>query len=305
MSSPATPSKSYRPSLYIPGLYSLQAVSRDAAAPDVTIYRENLDSLLAWKQEMVTGKRFSHFALRHATDRTDFFDRLGRGLADDVGVPVPQAQPMLAQDLGASRMALLGRVPWLVERPTYCAGFEAHAGCSAATRSNFYTMADRIINLAQADADRVHVYVLGCNLSPYTVSAMVADMSKVTELTQGVFLDCFKRVRSGWPLQAAHHRTELARTLAGCRYTQLCEWLVEVRALTRPSETAARYRLVLGALPNSLRLKLAQVFVDHAYPEFVLEPGGVETLPPEAVAIIAPRVGPSIDQMLAIPLSKS
>jgi hypothetical protein len=283
----------------------MQAIARDPADPDITIHRESLADTLVWKQEMVKTRRFSHFSLQHATDRCDFYDRLGRGVATPGNTPRASPQPMSPLTFPPVRMQLVKQVPWLVKLPTYCAGFEAHAGCSAAIRSNFYTMTDRVINMAGSDADREHVYMVGSNSSPHAAAVLIADLTKVSEQTQSVFLDFFQRIRSGWPLQASHHRTEMARTFAGCRYARLSQWLLRVRMRSRPEESKDRFEFLLLSLPNALRLKLAQMFVAAAYQEFTIAAGGVEELSDAALDALVYQLAPQLDQLLAIPLANS
>ncbi len=308
MSTPKkSPSKTYRPSLYVPGLYSMQAIARDETNPDITIHREHFSALLVWKQEMVVTRRFSHFAMRHATDRSDFYDRLGRGIADPDLMPRPAPQQMTAQSMPASRSELADQAPWLVISPAYCAGFESHAGCSAADRANYYTMTDLLLNCAGDDRDREHIYVLGSNATVCETSVIIMDLTQVTDRTQGVFFERYKRVSAGWPIHSPHYRSELARTFASCRYDQLIKWLADVRMLTRPGENRERFEFVLASLPPPLRFKLASAFVSHVFNEFTLAPGQPEGLTEHAIPEKAWAIGPQLDALLSVrtPMSNS
>lgn len=309
MSTHSTPQTRYFRSLFLPGLYALQCVSRVSGAPDVTVYREDLDSLIGGTKGsqmtlMRSHKRFSHFVLRHSLDRADYYDKKGRLIREEAARPVAHVTAMSAAPMRCDNGELAEQTSWLVASPTVCGSFEAHAGQSAAERGNFYTMLDQMLNQAKSDRDREHIYVLSHH-SPCPRSVLVADLTKVTERSQSIFLDYFRRLRDGWPLCEKHHKTEMARTLSSCRYGELRRWLKGVRLALSPDEDSVRFDLVLSSVPLRIRYELARVFVEIVYPKFRLAPGGVEQLEDCDVEARTHEIGAVIDQLLATPISNS
>jgi hypothetical protein len=299
----------YFRSIFVPGLYSLQCVSRTSGAPDVTIYRQDLDQLVgggkgSFLHRMRASKRFEFFILRHSKDRVDFFDGNGRVLPPGHRVPEVMPTSMAKTSVRCDNASLAAQSSWLMPRPTVCGSFEAHAGQSAAERGNFYTMLDQMLNAAKNDNDREHIYVLSHH-EPCPRSVLAADLTKVSDRVQGVFLDYYRRFSKGWPICAEHHSTELARTLSSCRYEELRRWLRAVRALTDPSDDLSRFEMVLMSLPLSVKFGLARILVREVYSEFTLAEGDVERLSDEVVIARHKEIGASVDQLLAIPLSNS
>ncbi len=275
----------------------------------MTIYRQDLDALVGGSADsaiskMRRQKRFDSFVLRHSKDRSDHYDKRGRLMRP--GSQLPEAYPtsMSATPIRCDNKALVQHATWLLPQPTICGSFEAHAGQSAAERVNFYTMLDQMLNLAKNDKDRDFIYVLSHH-HPCPRSVLAADMSKVSDRAQGVFLDFFRRLQKGWPLSEEHHKTELARTFSSCRYTELRHWLRAVRRHRRPGEDMQRFDLVLHGIPLNIRFGLAQIFVQEIYPKIRLVEGGIEQVDAEAVAAYVDQIGSRVDQLLATPMSNT
>ena len=293
----------------MPGLYSLQCVSKTSGAPDVTVYREDLDSLVGPAKTsqlsmMKAQKRFSFFVLRHAVDRCDVYDKKGAIIRDAAGHPESYSTAMSPTPIVCNNAQLAAQSTWLLAVPTVCASFEAHGGQSAAARSNFYTMLDQLLNMAKSDKDREHIYVLSHH-SPCPRSVLVADLSKTSEHGQEIFLDYFRRLKNGWPLSPPHHKTELARTLSSCRYEELRRWLHEVRMKTVAGEDPRRLSLILSAIPLRVRFALARAFVDVIYPQVFLPEEGAEQISDEDVYARTEEIGAALDQVMRTPMSNS
>lgn len=298
----------YFRSIFLPGLYALQCVSRVSGAPDVTIYREDLSSLIGNHETsqmslMRAQKRFAFFVLRHSRDRCDIYDKKGRFVRDPAERPSAYATMMSPTAVVCDNKRLAAQSTWLLNTPTVCASFEAHTGQSAAARGNFYTMLDQLLNLAPGDKDRAHIYVLSHH-SPCPRSVIVADLSRTTECAQGLFLDYFKRLQNGWPLHEAHHKTELARTLASCRYTELRQWLYRICATSGNWDDPDRLALTLSAIPLSVRFELARAFVNVVYPKVFLPDGGIERINDDDVYAMGAEVGTAIGVVMQTPMSK-
>lgn len=307
MSTPSLPQTRYFRSIFLPGLYALQCVSRVSGAPDVTIYRENLEALVGDTKTsqlalMKAQKRFSFFILRHTRDRGDCFDKRGRLVTVEADKPVAYATAMSASPVRCDNGSLAQQSTWLLPNPTVCGSFEAHSGQSAADRGNFYTMLDQLLNQAGSDKDREHIYVLSHH-SPCPRSALVADLTKTTDRTQELFLDYFRRIQKGWPLHDVHHKTELSRTLSSCRYGELRAWLKGVRMRTSSGEDPHRFDLVLSSIPLQVRFALAKAFVDVFYSKVLLVEGGVEQIADADVYHRSAEIGAAMDQLLATPMS--
>jgi len=307
MSTPLKSQTRYFRSIFLPGLYALQCVSRVSGAPDVTIYRENLDAIVGDTKTsqlalMKAQKRFSFFVLRHTRDRCDYFDKNGRLITVEAAKPTSCVTAMSTSPLRCDNGALARQSAWLLPTPTVCGSFEAHSGQSAADRGNFYTMLDQILNQARNDKDRENIYVLSHH-SPCPRSVLVADLTKTTDRAQELFLDYFRRIQKGWPLHDVHHKTELARTLSSCRYGELRAWLKGVRMRTSASEDPHRFDLVLSSIPLQVRFELARVFVEAIYQKVMLVEGGVEKISDDDVYHRAAEIGASVDQLLATPMS--
>lgn len=307
MSTPSTSQTRYFRSIFLPGLYALQCVSRVSGAPDVTIYRENLDALVGDTKTsqlalMKAQKRFSFFVLRHTRDRGDCYDKRGRLITVEAEKPASYATAMSALPVRCDNGALARQSTWLLSNPTVCGSFEAHSGQSAADRGNFYTMLDQLLNQARNDKDRENIYVLSHH-SPCPRSVLVADLTKTTDRTQELFLDYFRRIQKGWPLHDVHHKTELARTLSSCRYGDLRAWLKGVRMRTTLGEDPHRFDLVLSSIPLQVRFALAKVFVEVIYQKVMLVEGGVEKISDEDVYQRAAEIGAAMDHLLATPMS--
>lgn len=297
----------FYPSLFAPGLYSLQCVSRVSGSPDVTVYRENLADLIEGSssqlRRFVNAKLFSHFVLAHDSDKKDVFDKRGKAMKQGGG-PEAVPQRMAFKTLTCDTRKLITRSAWLVESPTTCGWFEGHAGQSAAERSNFYVMVDQLIHQAKNDKDREHLYLLSHHI-PCANTVLIADLPKTSERTQGVYLDYFKRLRKGWPLQAGHHQAEMVRTFAGCRYAQLVTWVVALRKSDIGVDPSDRFRMTLAGLPAVPRVEMARIFVRALYEKFGLLPGGVECLSEESlVSAEAVMAHHEISKLLVTPMSK-
>ncbi len=305
-----TPKKPYRSSLFVQGLHSLQAITKHQETPDVTIYRDSLGNLLEQMKIFVKAERFEYFALKRSNDRVEFYDRLGDEILDEQKMPLAEAAVMLPpQQLNTTHVEVLNQAKPLIKVPTEWVVFEAHAGYSAAGRSNYYTMLDQVLGFGKytgtdrvTDRDRAYVYVLESYLYPCAVSILVVDLDQASVRTQELYKKYIVRTQKRWPLYEPHHRTELERTLAGCRYARLSNWLTNVRMIRHPSEDEMRFQLVLQSIPLRLRSELAGIFVDKAYQKFWLTPGGVEELSDEAVRMISDQVGELMDQLLVKPL---
>jgi hypothetical protein len=211
---------------------------------------------------------------------------------------------MSASPVRCDNEALVRQSTWLLEQPTICGSFEAHAGQSAAERANFYTMLDQMLNLAENDKHRNHIYVLSHH-TPCPRSVLAADLTKVSERAQGVFLDFFRRLQKGWPLCDDHHKTELARTFSSCRYTELRRWLRMIRLRRRPGEDSQRFDLVLMGIPLNIRFSLAQILIHEVYAKIRLIDGGVEQISDEDVLSYVDQIGARVDQLLATPMSNT
>lgn len=309
MSTRSIPHTKYFRSIFLPGLYALQCVSRVSGAPDVTVYREDLDSLVGSAKTsqlslMKAQKRFAFFVLRHSRDRCDVYDKKGRIIRDTAEHPAAYVTAMSPIPVSCDNASLASQSKWLLAVPTVCASFEAQSGQSAAARGNFYTMLDQLLNLAKSDKDRENIYVLSHH-SPCPRSVLVADLSLVTDRAQGIFLDYFRRLQNGWPLSASHHKTELSRTLSGGRYTELRRWLHTIRMRTTQGEDSDRLSLILSAIPLSVRFDLARVFTDVVYPKVFLPDGGIEQISDEDVYARTDELGALLDQVLRTPMSNS
>lgn len=308
MSIQSIPQTRYFRSIFLPGLYALQCVSRVSGAPDVTVYRENLTALVGDPKTsqlalMSAQKRFAFFVLLHSVDRADYFDKKGRPISDAARMPVAYATVMTSAEVKCNNDAMVRQSTWLLASPTVCGSFEAHAGQPAVARSNFYTMLDQLVNLAPTDEDRENIYLLSHH-SPCPRSVIVADFTQTTTRGQELFLDYFQRLQKGWPLCEKHHKTELARTFASCRYGELRSWLKGVRMRTSDSEDPDRFALVLSSVPLQLRLGLARVFVHAVYAKIKLVTGGVEQISDDDVYNRSAEIGFAMDQLLATPISK-
>lgn len=294
-------------SIYVPGLYSLQCISRVSGAPDITVYRESLDTLINNKDSQLkifaATKRFSRFILAHDLDKLDVYDNRGKRVKLD-NPPTPRKQRMLAKAVDCRIGAMVKSAAWLVKNPTVCGVFEGHTHQSAADRSNFYALVDKLINVPGKDADREQLYIL-TGSTPCVKSALIANLSHTSERTQGSFLDTFKRLRNGWPLSNELHRVELGRTLAGCRYADLSVWSYQLRLQTHPKADAEQFRMTMMALPASLRLCYAGEFTRLLYDHFHLEPGGVEYLQDDLLrSELAKPAAEALASLLASPIRK-
>lgn len=275
----------------------------------MTVYRQDLDLLVgggkdSFLHRMRASKRFDFFVLRHSKDRVDYFDSKGRLLPKGHRLPEIMPTSMSKAAVRCDNASLAAQSSWLLPLPTVCGSFEAHTGQSAAARGNFYTMLDQMLNLAKNDKDRDHIYVLSHH-EPCPRSVLAADLTKVSDRVQGVFLDFYQTFKKGWPISEAHHKTELARTLSSCRYDELRKWLRAVRSMTDPTDDLARFEMVLMSLPLNAKFGLAQIVVQEVYPEFTLAEGGIEQMTDDYIASKFREIGANVDQLLATPLSKS
>ena len=251
---------------------------------------------------MKAQKRFAFFVLRHSVDRADYFDKKGRPINEAAEKPVAYATVMTSAALRCNNDTMTRQSTWLLANPTTCGSFEAHAGQSAVDRGNFYTMLDQMVNLAPTDKDREHIYLLSHH-SPCPRSVLVADLTKTTARGQELFLDYFQRLQKGWPLCDKHHKTELARTFASCRYGELRTWLKGVRMQTVPTEDPERFDLILSSVPLQVRLCLARVFVHAVYSKVKLATGGVEKISDDDVYSRSNDIGCAMDHLLATPIA--
>lgn len=255
-----------KPAPYVPGLYSVQAVSLTKGLPDVTIYRESASEALSWKTESAKRGLFDKFMLRHSIDAWDVYDSDGKleHLCNSVAYPEEPDKSATVNveisKLEEEAMKAIGK------KHTLVVSAESHSGSSAASHANFLTMTAKMIHDADHE-DLRHVHVVSSSSWPCRVSALFLDVTEASSGMQDAFLDRYKKLSAGQALDVELHKKVIASRMAVLKASQLADIYrdASITAGATEDDALSVKMVILTALSSAEKLHLAQVVMRTCY----------------------------------------
>jgi hypothetical protein len=201
------------PAPWLPGLYSMQAVGNQGL-PDVTIYRQNVEEALAWKDKEVGRNIFCKFLLRHAADAWDVYGDDGKLeclCSDVVGRKMSDLQVGALATSGLLETEAVSAVGSRVARVVHA---ESHASASVVDHSNYGWVLRNMIRDA-AEKDLRHTYVVESHAYDHRVAGVYTDVANLSAKAQDQFLDSYRALATRTPLdQEDYLKLFMGRTAA-------------------------------------------------------------------------------------------
>jgi predicted nucleic acid-binding protein len=201
------------PAPWLPGLYSMQAVGK-RGLPDVTVYRQNVEDVLAWKVKESARGVFSKFLLRHAADAWDVYEEDGKLeclCSDVVGRKIPESQVGTLANcelLEAEAVSVVG------SHAARIVHAESHAYASVVDHSNYGWVLRNMIRDA-SEKDLRHIYVVESHTYDRRVAGVYADVTGLSAKAQNQFLDAYHALTTRTPLDKEDYvRLFMGRTAA-------------------------------------------------------------------------------------------
>ena len=279
------------PAPFLPGCYSLQAVSDRPGIPDITIYRQDAEAALAEKNKMSKLGLFSRFLLRSAEDAWDVYNAAGalEHLCHDV---VYDHAEEIEKPIMVNRDKFDAEVAAVVgPGVSSMVCVECHSGGSSVEHSNFVVLAKTMIMAADAK-DMECLYVAETHDYPCRVVGMYARMSEMSEAMVNKYLDRYEWLSAGLPLSNPHHALVLAKRIAQVRTRYLCELVaksLEIKGASKDEQMYATF--AIHAAPFPTRHQLANEVVQSLLPGLTIDlPGSAETFDEKALEENAEKV---------------
>lgn len=232
------------------GFYAIQALSNDGI--NITQYHRIYGLALMWVSEMIEKKVFDGFALLTLDDRWRVFDRHGNrietrtSITPENGVFRDSCEP-LHPNLDEYTQAVKEILGASVTPLTFAVH---HADASSVGHSNtMFVTRNMIMNAS--DEDLEHVYFTDGILNGCRIQSWFMDADAVSKELMNQYLDIYKPLTNGWPLNFDNHVEILAHRMAALRPWQVISILQIV------GEHAN-----LGESPEQVGQRLLQVFPD-------------------------------------------
>jgi len=239
-----------RPAPILTGFCAIQALSNDGI--NITQYHRKSGSLLTWFCEMVEKKVFDGFALFTWDDRWRVCDRHGKrietrtSITPKNGVFRDSCEPLhpnldeytqsVKEILGASVIPLTFAVH--------------HADASSVGHSNtLFVTRNMIMNAS--DEDLEHVYFTDGILNGCRIQSWFMDADAVSKELMDQYLEHYKPLTKGWPLNIDNYLEILAHRMASLRPRQVISILQIVGK-----------HADLGESPEQVDRRLQQIFPD-------------------------------------------
>ena len=266
------------PAPFLPGYYSVQAMSVTPGLPDVTVYRNSAEEAIEWKDKQVTAGRFSRYLLRSSTNAWDVFNAKGaleflceNVIYDHMG-EADKPVKINREQFDASVADVMG------EGLTCVACAECHSGASSVEHSNFVVLS-RVITLEASATDLDHIYVAESHDFDCRVVGLFMRLGKMSKEATDKYLDRYKWLSEGWPLSNPHHAGILAARMAKIRGRYLSELVCHALAQAGGDiEDQAQAKFQIMSVRDDQRYTLARKVVDALLPGLEIEhPGGVES----------------------------
>lgn len=243
------------PAPWLPGLYSMQAVGNQGL-PDVTVYRQNVEDALAWKDRQVGRAIFCKFLLRHAADAWDVYESDGKLeclCSDVVGRKMPDSQMGTLASCELLETEAASVVGGHITRIVHA---EAHASASVVNHSNYGWVLRNMIRDA-AEKDLQHMYVVESHVYGRRVAGVYADVPNLSATAQDQFLDAYRALITRTPLDKEDYVKLFIGRTAALRVDYLsdvCARAGEISGLDK--EEILSIRLSVGCRGVEFRHKL-------------------------------------------------
>lgn len=243
-----------RPAFYLPDLYTMQALSSDAGIPHVTQYHRTPEPAVEWMKDMAKKNLFDAYALYSLDNQYDIYTKNGKAVGRQYSITFKglfmEGYLMEGVDYDAyvaSAKEILG------PEVTCITWAERRVDASSVGHSNMAVVARQMITGA-FDKDLEHIYYVDSIASGCCVEGWFMDVSKVSERLRNQYLDRYKWLSKGWPLDKAHHLQKLAFHMITLRPGQILEILRFVNERVKLGEfmSRVRRRIVSGGLDKRI-----------------------------------------------------
>lgn len=229
-----------RPAPSLPGLYMMQALSSDAGIPNVTQYHRTPEPAVEWMKHLAKKKLFDAYALYSLEDKYDIYTKNGKAVGTQFSITFKGlfSEGYFTEEVDydayvASAKEILGPevtcITW-AERRVYA---------SSVGHSNMAVVERQMITGA-SDKDLEHIYYVDSIASGCRVEGWFTDLSKVSETLVNQYLDRYKLLSKGWPLDKADHLQKLAYHMITLRPEQILEILRFVNQRVKLGEIMSR-----------------------------------------------------------------
>lgn len=262
------------PAPFLPGFYSLQAVSASPETPDVTSYMRDLKSLSAFSERMVATGKFKGFLLRHSVDKWDVLGPKGKTVVNSVdaraAIRLEQLEPF-----GPSRATYRKEAAEVLgEGLSTLSCAEYHAAASAAEHSNMVVLLR--VMLTDTKEDNPHIYISDTNrCGEGRVTSLVGHIAKMRTEESDRFLDRHNWVDRGWPLNNVHHAEILAGRLTLLRADYLADIITyAARADGMGDEGLPMVRFNVTAVSTEKRGMLTKDLIEILYSSIEYDDSG-------------------------------
>jgi hypothetical protein len=250
------------PAPFLPGHYSLQAVSITAGVPDVTQYFRSQEAALRKKQALANNRTHSRYLLRGAQNAWDVYDDTGKLECLCSEVAIDQAQEVDAV-VRVSREQFEAAADAAIGADAHClVCVECHRGGSSADHSNFVVMMRAMIMDAN-EKDLEHFYVVESHDYDCRVIGLFAKMSSLSPAAADFYLDRYEWLSKSWPLSNPHHLLVVAQRIAQVNVQGLCEVVDQALQYQQADENARCHaKFVIAMSPFETRRKLAEEMLE-------------------------------------------
>lgn len=197
------------PAPFLPGCYSVQAISLSSEVPDVTTYHLDHGSALKKKDSLSRRSGYKWFLIRGALDAWDVYD--GSGKLDSLCSDVVYDQVTEVEGhLKVDRVAFEDAAKDALGNGYSClVGVECHSNSSSADHSNFVVLM-RTMLMGASEKDLAHIAVVESRNYDCRVVGLFADVSKLSMDQANHYLDRYQWLKNSWPLNNSHHLQILA-----------------------------------------------------------------------------------------------
>lgn len=184
--------------------------------PSVTVYRATEQDIVKWMRT----SRFPNlegYYLRRDLNDVSRYDRDGKIIAK-ITEPTYPAGPELEHSITVNHHSLLQEARSVLRNDnlSLIVSVEDHAGASAADHSNFVIICRRMLIEAEP-ADLRHFYVVESRQWECRVTGIYADVGALSSAMQDAYIDRYRWLANGWPLNSQHHLDMLADRLVRAR----------------------------------------------------------------------------------------
>lgn len=218
-----------RPAPILPGFIATQALSKDGIPPNITQYHRELESALRWLNRIAKKGIFDAFLMGRPSCHWFVFDRHGQKIETRKRItPEEGVFKDLHQPLQVSLLEYIESMQEILGESVYPMTFAVHhALASSVGHSNTQVITHSMIMNA-SDEDLDHVYFADGIVDGCRAQGWFMDTDAVSEELMDKYLDRYKWLSKGWPLDNKHHAQTLAYRMATFRPQQVVETLVGI-----------------------------------------------------------------------------